>query len=84
VTDDEAHETETLEESVHALNLAGIDLLISVGMISAIMPQMPAHVKENFQEHVQSLTNHLRNVTDETQFYGEAFDRGIDGDDEEA
>jgi hypothetical protein len=71
---------QALHEAVHDLNLAGIDLLVSVGMIAAVMDRFPEEVMHNFREKVQAMTVTVREMTEETQWFGQAYDEGIDND----
>ena len=57
-----------------------IELLISVGLMSSVMPQMPEDVQQNWDEKIEGMILWARQQTGEVQQFGEAYDE----EDEEA
>jgi hypothetical protein len=57
-----------------ALNNQAIDLLIVVGLIESVIDRYPQHVRENFTQKIERLTEEMTAITSEFIDFGEAYD----------
>ena len=61
------------------MNQSCVDLMVSVGMIDAIIERFPIEVQQNFGDKITDTSAILQNIIAEFHGFGEAYDDSVDG-----